>query len=75
MIFQGSQRHKLINKEALIPISTIANQVDKVWVVQKAKHENLHQKFSISLKAIPVKLFHGNYLETNYSKVKRSIME
>lgn len=65
MILQGSQGHKLINKEALIPISTIANQVDKVCVMQKAKHKNLNQKFSISLKTIPVKLFHCNYLETN----------
>lgn len=63
MVLQGSQRHKLVNKEALIPVSTVADQIDKVWVVQKAKHKNLHQKFSISLQSIPVKLFHCNYLE------------
>lgn len=65
MILQGTQRHKFINKKALVSISTISNKVDKVWMMQEAKHKNLNQKFSVSLQSIPVKLFHGNYLETN----------
>ena len=30
--------------------------------MQEAKHEHLHQKLSISLKAIAVKLFYSNNL-------------
>lgn len=65
MIFQRSQRHKLIYQEALVSISTVANQVDQIRVMQEAQHQHLYQKFSIALKAIPVKLFHCNHLPTN----------
>ena len=63
MIFQRTQRHVLINKEALISISTVTNKINKIRMVQETKHENLHEKFPISLESIPVQLFHSNNLQ------------
>lgn len=63
MIFQRPQGHILIDKKALISISTVSNQIHKIRMMQKTKHENLHQKFPISLKPISVELFYSNNLQ------------
>ena len=61
MIFQRPQGHILIDKKAFI--STVSNQIHKIRMMQKTKHESLHQKFPISLKPISVKLFYSNNLQ------------
>lgn len=63
MIFHRPQGHILIDKKALISISTVSNQIHKIRMMQKTQHENLHQKFPISLKPISVELFYSNNLQ------------
>lgn len=63
VIFQGSQRHKFVDKKPLVPISTISNQVHQVRVMKKAKHEDLHKKLPITLKAISIQLLDSNDLQ------------
>ncbi|GER49713.1 E3 ubiquitin-protein ligase UBR5 [Striga asiatica] len=73
----AAHRHELINEQPLVAIRVVADQVDEVWVVEKAKHENFHYEFMIPLKAFQIELLHCNNLITRKSadlkRAKRSL--
>lgn len=62
MIFQGAVRHEFIYQYSLLAITTIPFQIHEVRVVKKTQQQNLHKELSVTLKAIPVKLFDSNIL-------------
>lgn len=63
MILQWPQRHELIHEKALISISTVTDQINKIRVMQQTKHQDLYKKLSISLEPISVQLFYGYNLQ------------
>lgn len=54
MILEGPIRHVLINKESLVTVGAVADQVHKVAVVKETQHQNLHQELSIALEPISI---------------------
>ena len=62
MILQAAHLHKLVNKEPLVAISTVTDQVHEVRVVQQTQHQNLHDEFLIPLQPFKIKLLHSNNL-------------
>ena len=69
VIFQGSLLHVLIDKKALIPFSTVTNQIDKIRVTQKRKHENLHKELLFPLKPSLIELLNSYNLLTSIMPV------
>lgn len=64
VIFQGSLWHVLVDKQALIPFGTVTNQIDKIRVMQKWKHEELHKELLFSLETSLVKFLNSYNLLT-----------
>lgn len=62
MIFYGTSGHVIIHEESLISISTIPDEIDKIFMVQETQHEDFDKELLVSLKSMPVKLLDGNHL-------------
>lgn len=62
MILEAAPRHELVNKEPLVIVSAVANEVDKVGVVQQTQHQHLHDEFLMPLKPLWIQLLHSNNL-------------
>lgn len=56
MVLQWAQWHVLVDEDPLIAIGAVAEQLDKIGMMQETQHEDLDKEFTVALESISVKL-------------------